>query len=124
MDGSVSGDSDATGSPMRQASRPLSMVTPPPSTGSRLRPPLQAFGRWWLLPIYAGAGLGGLSAGVAFGLQAGGGAALAIVAGLCMAVFCTILVDAWADRLQTRGREHVQQVIDALKTAGFDAAIA
>lgn len=63
-----------------------------------------AFGTWWLFPVYAVAGLGGLSAGVAFGLQVGGGAALAIGAGLCMAAFCTIMVDALADRVEARGR--------------------
>ncbi|MEN9419526.1 MAG: hypothetical protein RI988_3146 [Pseudomonadota bacterium] len=43
------------------------------------------------------AALVGLAAGFSFGLQAGGGYVLAIVAGLCFGAFCTLMVDAWVD---------------------------
>jgi hypothetical protein len=50
------------------------------------------------------AALVGLAAGFSFGLQAGGGYALATVAGLCFGAFCTLMVDAWVDRLSWRRR--------------------
>lgn len=54
------------------------------------------------------AALVGLAAGFSFGLQAGGGYALAIVAGLCFGAFCTLMVDAWlgawAERLPSQRR--------------------
>ena len=43
------------------------------------------------------AALVGLAAGFSFGLQAGGGYALATVAGLWCGAFCTLMLDAWDD---------------------------
>jgi hypothetical protein len=43
----------------------------------------------------------GLGAGFGFGLQAGGGYVLACIAGLCFAVFCTLMLDALVERAQT-----------------------
>lgn len=52
------------------------------------------------------AALVGLAAGFSFGLQAGGGYALASVAGLCFGAFCTLMADAWLDRLPSRRQPH------------------
>jgi hypothetical protein len=42
----------------------------------------------------------GLGAGFSFGLQAGGGYVLACIAGLCFAVFCTLMLDSLVERAQ------------------------
>ena len=68
------------------------------TTGSRGRP----LARAGLALLYAMAAVLGLGAGFHFGWQAGGGYVLAAVAGLCFAVFCTLMVDALIDRIAGR----------------------
>lgn len=55
-----------------------------------------------LAVLYLVAGVFGLGAGFGFGLQVGGGYVLAVVAGLCFAAFCTLMVDAFVDRMRPR----------------------
>jgi hypothetical protein len=55
-----------------------------------------------LATLYTIAAVFGLGAGFHFGLQAGGGYVLACIAGLCFAVFCTLMLDALVDRAQDR----------------------
>lgn len=60
--------------------------------------------RGLLALLYAAAALAGTVGGLSFGLQAGGGWPLAVLAALCSTLFCTIMVDAVADRLAARRR--------------------
>lgn len=60
--------------------------------------------RGLLALLYAAAALAGAVGGLSFGLQAGGGWPLAVLAAVCGTLFCTIMVDAVADRLAARRR--------------------
>jgi hypothetical protein len=60
--------------------------------------------RGLLVLLYLVAALAGGLGGLSFGLQTGGGWPLAVVAALCGTLFCTIMVDALADRLAARRR--------------------
>ena len=53
---------------------------------------------------YAAAAVAGAVGGLTFGLQAGGGWPLAVIAAVCGTLFCTIMVDAVADRLAASRR--------------------
>lgn len=58
--------------------------------------------QWGLAVLYVAAAALGLGTGFRFGWQAGGGYVLACVAGLSFGIFCTLMVDALADRLRGR----------------------
>lgn len=58
--------------------------------------------RVMLATLYTIAAVFGLGAGFHFGLQAGGGYVLACIAGVCFAVFCTLMLDAFVDRAHAR----------------------
>lgn len=53
---------------------------------------------------YAAAAVAGAVGGLTFGLQAGGGWPLAVIAAVCGTLFCTIMVDAVADRMAASRR--------------------